>query len=218
MFAIPFHSDATVLNTRPPTHDASSAVGGEGSIRSGRAGSIASSQTGSTGAYSYTARALQEQQQLMANRIMMGGSSWDSAENVIVSLKFLQPFVKAGEADAMLVANSNPNSRASSGGDFAFTHPNPFAGGGSDEPAKTANSHATSVALSKRSTGSTSLTAMESEVYGILKMYVENKLKKKRGGKEKRMIEVGKKIEVLEDEVSRSEVTAWTKMRYEMLK
>lgn len=154
----------------------------------------------------------------MANRIMMGGSSWDSAEDVIVSLKFLQPFVKAGEADAVLVANSIPNSRAGSGGDFAFTHPNPFAGGGSDEPPKTANSHATSVASSKRSTGSTSLTAMESEVYGILKMYVENKLKKKRGGKEKRMIEVGKKIEVLEDEVSRSEVTARTKTSCEMLK
>jgi hypothetical protein len=59
---------------------------------------------------------------------------------------------------------------------------------------------------------------MESEVYGILKMYVENKLKKKRGGKEKRMIEVGKKIEVLEDEVSLAEMTAGTTTSCELLK
>ena len=184
---------------------ASDAGTGEGSIRSGRAGSIASTQTAST--TSYTARALQEQQQLMANRIMMSGSSWDSAEDVIVSLKFLQPFVKAGETDSMAIQpdGSRPDTTASGGGygDFAFAHPNPF--GSSDEPPKTASSHTTSVASKQsiRSTSSATLTAMESEVYGILKTYIENKLKKKRGGKEKRLVEVGKKIDVLEDEVSR---------------
>lgn len=102
---------------------------------------------------------------------------------------------------------SQPDSRrpsaAGSAGDFAFTHPNPFSTG-SEEPPRTACSLAASV-TSKRSVASTTsatLTAMESEVYGILKMYVDNKLKKKRGGREKRLVEVGKKVEVLEDEVS----------------
>jgi hypothetical protein len=46
------------------------------------------------------------------------------------------------------------------------------------------------------------MTAMEKEVFTIMKTYVEHKMKKKRGGKGKKEAEVGKKLEIIEDQVS----------------
>ena len=113
---------------------------------------------------------------------------------MLASLRFLMPFIKAGEVD----------SKAKDKGVVAFDHTDPFASSKKEgEQAGHLNVEAGAGDFNQSdSSSSAPLTAMESEVYSILKTYVENKLKKKRGGKAKRLVEVGSKVEVLERAVS----------------
>jgi len=127
--------------------------------------------------------------------ILAANTTFEYADEVLASLKFLMPFIKAGEVD----------SKAKDKAGVAFDQTDPFATGKKEDGqaghvgVEAGGAHD---ATQSDSSSSATLTAMESEVYSILKTYVENKLKKKRGGKAKRLVEVGNKVEVLERVVS----------------
>jgi hypothetical protein len=126
--------------------------------------------------------------------ILAANTTFEYADEVLASLRFLMPFIKAGEVD----------SKAKDKGGVALDQTDPFATGKTEEDqVGHVNVEAGARDVNRSdSSSSTTLTAMESEVYSILKTYVENKLKKKRGGKAKRLVEVGTKVEVLERAVS----------------